>query len=161
MIRHGVLLSLASLAPLASQARLGEVRSLDDVFLQSNEVVQAFVVGSGIGACGGLDGNNAIYTLRVTVNYKGDIAGGDVKACGSAPLLLGNKYLIAGNKHADGDFVFASDAVLLVFPNDTYYRLISNDSPVVASDRGEAYAVGLLAPYFTERYRKLLKLEPE
>ena len=42
--------------------------------------------------------------------------------------------------------------MLLVFPLNEFYRLISFDGPVVASDRGDAYAVALHEPNFIERF---------
>jgi hypothetical protein len=90
--------------------------------------------------------------IRVTEVTKGKLENRDVKACGDAPLLLSNRYLVAANRHPGGDIVFEPDAVLLVFPLDEFYRLISFDGPVVASERGDAYAVGLREPNFIKRF---------
>ncbi len=124
-------------------------------------IVRGAVVGSGVGPCGGREGNYAFYTLRVTKVSKGDVRTGDYKACTAAPLLLGNNYILAGNKHDDSELVFPPDAAVMILPQDTFYRLISFDSPIVSSDRGQAYAVGTLSPHFIERFGDLLKLEAD
>lgn len=137
----------------------GDTRSLKDVFAESSVVVYGAVIGSGIGSCGGKEGMSSFYVIRVTSVAKGDMQKGDIKACGSAPMLLDNLYLIAGTKFADDEIVFSPDAVLLVFPSDEYYRLISYDGPIVASDRGKAYAVGLHEVNFLHRFGKYVNKE--
>ncbi len=138
--------------PVACGASGGDTRPLSEVFSESPVIFYAAVVGSGIGHCGGKKELSSFYIVRVTEPVKGNIEKGDIKACGSAPMLLSNKYLIAGSKRNKGEIVFASDAVLLVFPSKEYYRLISYDGPIVASDRGKAYAVGVHEADFAKRY---------
>lgn len=130
----------------------GDVRPLEEVFAKSDFIFFGAVVGSGVGSCAGYADRRSYYIIRVTEVTKGRLEKSDVKACGDAPLLLSNRYLVAANKHPGGDIVFEPDAVLLVFPLDEFYRLISFDGPVVASDRGNAYAVGLLEPNFIKRF---------
>ncbi|WP_223620521.1 hypothetical protein [Lysobacter sp. ESA13C] len=130
----------------------GDVRPLEEVFAESEYIFFGAVVGSGVGPCAGYEDRRSYYIIRVTEVTKGRLEKSDVKACGDAPLLLSNRYLVAANKHPGGDIVFEPDAVLLVFPFNEFYRLISFDGPVVASDRGDAYAVGLLEPNFIKRF---------
>jgi hypothetical protein len=129
---------------------------LKDVFAESSVIVYGAVIGSGAGSCGGQEGVNSFYILRVTDITKGDMQKGDIKACGSAPMLLDNLYLIAGTKFSNDEITFSPDAVLLVFPSDEYYRLISYDGPIVTSNRGDAYAVGILEPSFVERFGEVV-----
>lgn len=135
----------------------GDTRPLKDVFSEAGVIFYGAVVGSGIGNCGGKEGVNSFYTVRVTSVAKGEVQKGDIKACGSAPMLLGNQYLIAGNKYASNEIVFSPDGALLVFPANEYYRLISYDGPIVTSDRGKAYAIGVLEPNFLERFGDTVK----
>ncbi len=152
---------VATLFSTVCDASGGDNRSLEDVFSQSDVILHGAVIGAGIGTCGGKEGVNSFYIIRVSKVAKGDVQAGDVKACGSAPMLLANQYVIAGNKYEEDGVVFSPDAVLLVFPDDQYYRLIANDGPVVASDRGQAYAVGLLEPDFQARFKKVAMKKEE
>lgn len=137
----------------------GDVRPLENVFADSSVIIRGAVIGSGIGACGDKNGVSSHYTFRTTSVIKGDVQDGDIKACGAAPLLLGNQYIIAGDRRAVQEIVFSPDAVLLVFPTNEYYRLISYDGPLVTSDRGEAYAVGILEPDFLKRFGRVIAEE--
>lgn len=142
----------------ACYASGGDTRPLNDVFSDASVIFHGAVVGSGIGSCGGKEGVSSFYILRVTDVAKGEVQKGDIKACGSAPILLGNQYLIAGDKYKNDEIVFAPDGVLLVFPTNEYYRLISYDGPVVTSDRGKAYATGVLEPDFLKRFGDIVKV---
>ena len=137
----------------------GDVRPLKDVFSEAGVILYGAVVGSGIGECGGKNGVNSFYILRVTGVAKGEVRKGDIRVCGSAPMLLGNQYLIAGDKYKNDEITFAPDAVFLVFPTDEYYRLISYDGPIVDSDRGIAYAIGVLEPDFIKCYGDMVKVK--
>lgn len=128
----------------ASYADGGDTRPLREVFSSSDIVLHGAVIGSGIGSCGGRQGINSFYVIRVITTAKGGFGSRDIRACGSAPMLLASHYIIAGSKYSAEEIVFSPDAVLLVFPDGKYYRLISYDGPIVESDRGEAYAVGFL-----------------
>lgn len=134
-----------------------EARPLKEVFSEADVILHGAVVGSGIGSCGGKEGINSFYIIRVTDVAKGGMKKGDIKACGSAPMLLSNQYLIAGNKYASNEIVFSSDGVLLVFPTNEYYRLISYDGPVVTSERGKAYATEILESDFLSRFGDTVK----
>ncbi len=152
-------LFLAAFFSTSCYATGGDVRPLKDVFSEANVILYGAVVGSGIGECGGKEGINSFYIIRVTDVAKGDVKKGDIKACGSAPMLLSSQYLIAGNKKTDNEIVFAPDAVLLVFPANDYYRLISYDSPVVTLDRGQAYATGILEADFISRFGDTVRVK--
>lgn len=135
----------------------GDVRPLAAVIADAGAVVEGAVVGSGIGGCGGEAEIKSFYIFRVTKVVKGDVDLKDITVCGSAPMLLGKKYIIFGDVYSDAEIVFLPDAVFLEFPMDEYYRLIAFDGPVVASDRGQAYATGIFEPNFSELYRDYIE----
>ena len=128
----------------ACHAGDGDIRPLRVVFLEAEVVLEGAMVGSGIGECGGKEGVNSFYFIRITEVISGDVEKKDIKACGAAPLLLGDKYLVAADKYSDDEIVFEPDSVFLEFPTSVYYRLISYDSPIVLSSDGQVYAVGVL-----------------
>ena len=87
---------------------------------------------------------------------KGKVAKRDIKACGpSAPFVMFNEYIISGKISRSGELLFDHDGVVLFFPPSKYYRLISDDSPIVSSDRGYAYAIATEEDGFKQRLSKL------
>lgn len=136
----------------------GEVRPIKVVMAEASVIVEGVVIGSGAGQCGKRKDIQSFYYLRVTRVVKGTLELSDVKACGAAPMLMDSKYVIFGKDYRIGEIVFEPDSVFLEFPLQEYYRLISFDSPVVNSDRGRAYATGILDQEFQKLYRELIKL---
>jgi len=114
------------------------------VFDEANAVVEGSIISSGVGACEG-EQRASFYIVRLKRVIVGDISISDVRVCGIGltPILLGQRYIFAGKISQRDGIVFLPDSVFLVFREDEYYRLISFDSPIVKSDRGKAYAVGI------------------
>ena len=133
----------------------GEVRPIDVVAADADVILEGVVIGSGVGKCGGEEDIGSFYYVRATKIVKGELEPSDIKACGIAPMLLDSKYVIFGKAYKADEIIFESDSVFLEFPLLKYYRLIVFDSPVVNSDRGRAYATGILDSDFQRLYSEL------
>ncbi|QWP77776.1 hypothetical protein J5226_05010 [Lysobacter sp. K5869] len=139
-----------------SHAENGITRPLSSVYEDADTVVSGLVVSASLGSCAG-ENPNAIYLMRVRQALKGDIRPGrKVKLCGPAPILISENYIIAGKINKSKEIVFSADAVVLAQPRNTYFRLISYDTPYVTSELGKTYGIGIEEPDFFERFGKKL-----
>lgn len=136
-----VVLCLSLLSSFACRGSQGDVRPIGEILSESDTIVYGVVVASGLAKCGGKAEQNSYYTLRVRKVIQGTIAKRDIRLCGSAPILLGNWYVVAGNSYSKSEIVFEADAVLLNSFNG-YYRLIPStpQSSKRASARFMAWA---------------------
>ncbi|WP_206409542.1 hypothetical protein [Lysobacter enzymogenes] len=152
---HIILLALL-FSPFTSRAENGITRPLGSVYDQSDTIVSGLIVGASLGPCGGQD-PSAVYVMKVRQVLKGDIRHEEkVKLCGPAPILISENYIIAGKVNESREIIFSADAVVLRQPRNTYFRLISYDTPYVTSELGKTYGIGLEEPDFFKRFGKKL-----
>jgi hypothetical protein len=130
-------------------------RSLEEIYGAAPVVIKGRAMGAAVGNCGG-EKQKSIFFIRVSVVMKGKVAKRDIKACGSsAPFVMFNEYIVSGKINRSGELLFDYDGVVLFFPPNNYYRLISDDSPIVSSGRGYAYAIATEEDDFKQRLSKL------
>lgn len=156
MRKFAISMIVAMFCAMPCRADIGDVRPLGEVFSQSDTILFGVVVGSGVGECGGKRGNNSFYMIRVEKVVKGRIKPRDVKMCGAAPLLLGQWYVVSGNKYSNREVVFLPDAALYAFSDGRFYRLVAFDSPIFETSRGEVYGVAIIEKNLKERFADLL-----
>jgi len=139
-------------------ADVGVTRPLPEVFDEAEVIVSGLVESSAIAPCGD-DPKTGVYTMRSTEILKGKVPDSkSVRVCGRAPILLSNNYIVAGKVTKSGEIEFAPDAVVQFVPLHRYFRLISDASPFVKSDRGTSFSVGTEATDFVELFGDSLGL---
>lgn len=140
-----------------AHASVSGPEEIGEILSKSDTIIEGVIVKAEFARCGKDDNEKYVFTLEKTKVWRGNVPDKEIKACGNGgALLLGQRYLVAGNAIDKGVIGFKPEGLYLIFGVDRYFRPITYDTPIVVTRNNRAYAVGFEDNHFIENLSKSL-----